>query len=100
MTQTQHKYIRKDALREQLIKLKTTWPVLKVRLTEQLVPSEEVEKRLVAVGAPVESEQIGISRERLKESFYRASYIRSRFTVLDIALRTGCLDQWLNEIFD
>ncbi|MCE4564697.1 sn-glycerol-1-phosphate dehydrogenase [Maribellus sp. CM-23] len=100
LTQTQHKYIGKDALREQLLKLKTTWPVLKARLTEQLVPSEEVEKRLVAVGAPVESEQIGISRERLKESFYRASYIRSRFTVLDIALRTGYLDQWLNEIFE
>ena len=100
LTQTQNKYIAKDALREQLMTLKTTWPELKKRLIEQLVPSEEVEKRLLAVGAPVESEQIGISRERLKESFYRASYIRSRFTVLDIALRTGNLDRWLNEIFE
>ncbi len=100
LTQTQNKYIDKDALSDQLQKLKTNWPVLKARLTEQLVPSEEVKKRLLAVGAPVEPEQIGISRKRMKDSFIRASHIRSRFTILDIAVRTGYLDQWLNEIFE
>ncbi|MHA7110185.1 sn-glycerol-1-phosphate dehydrogenase [Sunxiuqinia elliptica] len=100
LTQTQNKYIDKDALSDQLQKLKTNWPVLKARLTEQLVPSEEVKKRLLAVGAPVKPEQIGISRKRMKDSFIRASHIRSRFTILDIAVRTGYLDQWLNEIFE
>ncbi len=100
LTETKKKYIDKEALKEQLIKLKTVWPELKMHLTEQLVPSEDLEKRLRAVGAPVDSEQIGISRKRMKESFYRASYIRSRFTILDIAVRTGYLDQWLDEIFE
>ncbi|SHE64611.1 glycerol-1-phosphate dehydrogenase [NAD(P)+] [Mariniphaga anaerophila] len=100
LTQTKNKYINKKALKEQLTKLKTVWPELKKRLSEQLVPSEEVEKRLRAVGAPVEPEQIGISRERMKGSFIRASHIRSRFTILDIAVRTGYLEQWQEEIFE
>ena len=50
---------------------------------------------LVLVGlshhtAPVEvREQIGISRERLRVSYRQALHIRRRFTVLDLADRSG-----------
>jgi glycerol-1-phosphate dehydrogenase [NAD(P)+] len=51
------------------------------------------------VGAPTEPEQIGISRDRLRASFVRAFHIRRRFTVLDVAVRTGTLDPLLHGLF-
>jgi glycerol-1-phosphate dehydrogenase [NAD(P)+] len=53
----------------------------------------------MAAGAPVDPEQIGITRQRLRESFYKAQKLRTRFTVLDLALRTGYLDTWVEELF-
>ena len=54
---------------------------------------------LAAAGAPVEPEQIGISRARLRDSFWPAFHIRRRFTVLDFAVRTGRLDDGLATLF-
>lgn len=98
-TQTSDKYVTKEELREQLNKIKSSWSVLKDKLRKQVIPFEETKKRLSAVGAPVEPEQIGISRKRLKDSFYRAHKIRSRYTILDFAYRAGYFDQWIEELF-
>jgi glycerol-1-phosphate dehydrogenase [NAD(P)+] len=54
---------------------------------------------LQAAGAPTEPEEIGISRGRLRASFLQACFIRRRFTVLDLALRTGFLDHCLDRMF-
>jgi glycerol-1-phosphate dehydrogenase [NAD(P)+] len=54
---------------------------------------------LRAAGCPFESDQIGISRERLRVSYEQAYYIRRRFTVLDLAQRLGVFDSALNEMF-
>jgi glycerol-1-phosphate dehydrogenase [NAD(P)+] len=51
------------------------------------------------VGAPTEPEQIGITRERLRHSYWQAWCIRRRFTVLDLAVRAGVLDDCLKQIF-
>lgn len=99
LTETKKKHPGKEVLREQLLTLKEAWPQLKERLAKQLIPSYDMEKRLLAAGAPVKPEQIGLSQERMKASFLRALHIRSRFTVLDIAARTGCLNRWLNELY-
>jgi glycerol-1-phosphate dehydrogenase [NAD(P)+] len=64
-----------------------------------LVPFTEARQRLTAVGAPCAPEEIGISRERLRRTFVRAQCIRRRFTVLDLALRTGCMDACLDALF-
>ena len=93
------KYISKDDLRKQLTTLKNNWPKIREDLKKQIIPYAETKKRLKLVGAPVECEEIGISRDRLKESFHRAQKIRNRFTVLDMAVRTGYLDQWIDELF-
>ena len=69
------------------------------RLSDQLLPYKEVKQRLQLVGAPIEPEEIGISRRRLRDSFVRAQYIRRRFTVLDLAVRTGYMDRWLDALF-
>lgn len=93
------KHIDNTALARQLQCLKASWPELKEALARQLIPFEEAKWRLELVGAPTCPEQIGISREYLKETFIRAQYIRRRFTLLDIAVRTGYLDTWLDRLF-
>jgi glycerol-1-phosphate dehydrogenase [NAD(P)+] len=93
------KYVDKTQLREQLNSLKDNWGTIATDLKEQLYPFEELKNRLQLVGAPTEPEDIGITRERLRESFIKASYIRRRFTVLDIALRTAKMEEWLDGLF-
>lgn len=99
VTETEAKYIDAEGLRKQLATLKANWPAIKERLQHQLIPLAEARHRLEAVGAPVSPEQIGISRERLRDSVIRAQHIRRRFTILDVAVRTGMLDRWLDRIF-
>jgi len=99
LLETKAKEIDTTALREQLEQLRRLWPTLRRRLSAQLMSFAELKKTLQTVGSPVEPEQIGISRARLKDSFRRAFFIRRRFTVLDLAFRTGMLDAGLAEIF-
>lgn len=93
------KHVTSDELRVQLENLKRLWPDLRHQLREQLLPTAELRRRLLAAGAPVDPEEIGISRARLRESYWQAFSIRRRFTVLDIAVRTGLLESCLDRIF-
>ncbi|HZQ47371.1 MAG TPA: iron-containing alcohol dehydrogenase, partial [Verrucomicrobiae bacterium] len=88
-----------DSLRQQLLRLRSIWPQLGERLHQQLLPFATLRGMLLAAGAPVEPEQIGISRQRLRASFRRAFFVRRRFTVLDLAVRTGLLDSCVDVIF-
>jgi glycerol-1-phosphate dehydrogenase [NAD(P)+] len=99
LQETRAKYISREKLAEQLSSLKFNWKEIREKLANQLVPYEEAKRRLQLVGAPTEPEQIGISRKRLRETFIRAQFIRRRFTVLDVAIRSGYLNQWLDELF-
>ncbi len=99
IAETRAKAIDAAALRNHLQTLKSSWPALRERLRQQLVPFGELKRMLAAAGAPSEPEQIGISRQRLRESFVLAMLIRRRFTVLDLAARTGLLESSLNRLF-
>ena len=72
---------------------------LKKSLAQQLIPLGELKAMLRAAGAPVEPEEIGISRERLRESFWQSYYLRRRFTALDLAARCGLLEPALEHLF-
>jgi glycerol-1-phosphate dehydrogenase [NAD(P)+] len=93
------KHVDRQQLRSQLRRLQQGWPQIRERLTEQLVPRAEVARLLRAAGCPAESEEIGISRERLRTSFRQAHHIRRRFTVLDVARRTNLWDRALDRVF-
>jgi glycerol-1-phosphate dehydrogenase [NAD(P)+] len=93
------KYSTPAQLKEQLRFLKSAWPKLRERLEAQLLPLGTLRRMLQDAGAPTEPEQIGITRERLRRTYWQASCIRRRFTVLDLAVRTGLLDACLDEIF-
>lgn len=97
--ETKAKYIDTEALAQQLQLLKENWPIIKERLQQQLVPFEEAQNRLKTVGAPYQPEHINISRAYLKRTFKRAQYIRRRFTVLDLLVRTNTMDLFLDKLF-
>lgn len=94
------KHIDRAALRDELSGFTRNWPVIRHRLMQQLLPRSEVAEKLRAAGCPVEPEQIGISRERLRASFRKAYHIRRRFTVFDLLRRTGTWDRALDHVFD
>jgi glycerol-1-phosphate dehydrogenase [NAD(P)+] len=89
----------RDTLRSQLVKLHSIWPELRQSLRAQLIPFAGLRDMLQAAGAPVEPEQIGISRQRLRASFWPAFFLRRRFTALDLAVRAGLFDSCVDELF-
>ena len=93
------KLLTRDQLWAQLETLKRAWPELRERLRRQLISTQETRDMLAAAGAPVKSSQIGIGRDRLRQSYLKAFHIRRRFTVLDLARRTGLLADSLAQIF-
>lgn len=99
LQETKAKYSTRAELEVQLGLLKNNWPVIKEKLAGQVVPYVEAKRRLDLVGAPTMPEQIGISRARLRETFIRAQFIRRRFTILDVSVRTGYLNEWLDQLF-
>jgi glycerol-1-phosphate dehydrogenase [NAD(P)+] len=98
--ETGAKHPSRQQLRDQLLLLRDRWPRLKSRLHEHLIPSRELAKMLESAGAPTRPEQIGISRRQLRDSFVPAYHIRRRFTVLDLAVRSGTLDACLSGMED
>ena len=99
MTETRNKYVDKEGLRRQLEAFKAAWPELKERVRKQIIPFEEVRRRLKLVGAPYEPEQLGISRARFRDTFAKIPYMRSRFSNIDIVYRFGLMDEWLERLF-
>ena len=93
------KYVDKNALRVELSTLKENWPEIKAALQRQIVPIAKLKETLRLAGAPTEPEEIGISREYLRESFVRAQFIRRRYTILDLAVCTGLFAEWLGGLF-
>lgn len=93
------KYKPAEQIRQQLTELKSIWPSVVQALREQLLPCAVLKEMLSLAGAVTEPEGIGISRQRLRESFWLAFFIRRRFTILDVAVRTGLMDFWLDRIF-
>lgn len=97
--ETGAKYIEASELAKQLQLLKDNWPVIKEKLQKQLVTFDEAKRRLKLVGAPYEPAHIGLSKEYLRKTFVRAQYIRRRFTILDLLVRTNTLDLFLDKLF-
>lgn len=99
VAETRAKHVSPAELALQLERLRRDWPAIRGRLQAQLLPAAEIERRLALVGAPTAPEEIGLSRVRLRASFRRAYHIRRRFTVLDLAVRTGRLESLLDAVF-
>jgi glycerol-1-phosphate dehydrogenase [NAD(P)+] len=97
--ETTAKYISTAKVREQLLRLRDVWPELRCRLSSHLLAFRRLQAMLAQAGCPMQPEQIGISRERLRRSYEQALFIRRRFTVLDLAHRAGLLNDCLDHLF-
>ena len=93
------KYSTPERLREELSTFKRVWPELSVRLKAQLMPFGEVREKLRLAGAPVEPEQIGVSRSRFRDTCRGVPYMRSRYFGLDLVERLGLMDGLMEELF-
>jgi glycerol-1-phosphate dehydrogenase [NAD(P)+] len=100
LQETRAKYNTKEEVAAQLNLLKNNWTTIKAKLSAQLIPYTEAKRRLDLVGAPTAPAQIGMTLTHLRETFIRAQFIRRRFTILDVTVRTGHLAQWLAELFE
>ncbi len=94
------KYISPDKLKIQLGLLKCHSDILKEKVRRQIIPYGELRNRLSLVGAPVSSMDFGVDRARLERSFFRAQKIRDRFTMLDLAFRSGMLEKWVRSVLE
>ncbi len=93
------KYVTPDQLRQELTIIRDNWEQLKTKLEKQLISVEETIRRFKAIGAPTMPEDIDLTREQLRKTIRRAQHIRRRYTILDVALRLGKFDEWLNGVF-
>jgi glycerol-1-phosphate dehydrogenase [NAD(P)+] len=99
LQESQAKWVDAGGLGRQLEKLRRVWPELREHLRQQLIPWPQLKDMLRAAGAPVEPEEIGISRAQLRESFGQAYFLRRRITALDLAARCGLLEPALSQLF-
>lgn len=93
------KYIGPDKLYLRLNRFLDCWPSLKTKVRGQLYSFDELYSKLKTVGAPVEPEQIGVSREELRDAFRRIPYMRSRYTIVDIIFELGLMTEVENHLF-
>ncbi|MCW5851555.1 MAG: iron-containing alcohol dehydrogenase [Anaerolineae bacterium] len=93
------KHITPAALRDRLTRLREHWPVVREKLSRQLLPREQVAALLEAAGCPTDSAAIGVDRTRVRVSYSLARTIRRRYTVLDLVYEIGLLDASLDDLF-
>lgn len=100
VSQTMEKYLTPDQLRERLELIAQRWPSIRERCRDQVIPAEQVESILRTVGAIHHPEQIGLSRERFRETYLRCRMIRSRYTLVDFLYETGVLEAETDKLFE
>lgn len=86
-------------LRRRLVRLTQGWEALRGRLREQLLPPGELRRLLAEAGCPTSPREIGLGWESFRQTYARAQTIRRRYTVLDLALESGLLEECVEELF-
>ncbi|GAA1393986.1 sn-glycerol-1-phosphate dehydrogenase [Luteococcus peritonei] len=99
VTQSMAKYLPADQLADRIGRIQQEWPALVPRLREQLVTADQAAAMLRQVGAAWHPEQIDISLERLRRTYYQAQTIRSRYTIMDVLFEVGLFGTLVEELF-
>lgn len=93
------KWVTPEQLAERVALVQRVWPDLAPLLTQQLMPAAELQRMLRAVGAPAHPSDIGLDWQRFTDTYVRSQMIRKRYTVLDLALELGLLNELVDELF-
>lgn len=99
LAESKAKYCGPEELRRELKAVAASWPVLRERVREQIIPFDDVKEMLRLVGAPSSPEEIGVSKARLRDTFKCIPFMRNRYTGIDLIYRAGLLDEVTEHIF-
>lgn len=99
LTEITAKYNDKAEVRRQMQLLKENWPDLRARLQAQCLTYDEMYRCLSIVGAPIQPEDVGITKAQMLADVPFVRHIRRRYSLLDLGLRAGTLNQWVDGIF-
>ena len=99
VTEVMAKYDDKEEVRRQLNLVKANWPDLKAKLQAQCYTFDQMYRSLAIVGAPVKPEDVGISKAQMKSDVPFVRHIRRRYNMMDLGLRAGLLDTWVDGVF-
>ena len=99
VTEVMAKYDDKNEVRRQLNLVKANWPDLKAKLQAQCYTFDQMYRSLSIVGAPVKPEDVGISKAQMKSDVPFVRHIRRRYNMMDLGLRAGLLDKWVDGVF-
>ena len=93
------KHLTKERLRDRLKLIRSQWNDMRLKVRNQLLPFSELKEMLASTNCPITPDQINLSREQVKETFFLAQMIRERYTVLDLAYELGWLEDCVEETF-
>ena len=99
VTEITEKYDNHDEVRRQMQLLKDNWFDLKAKLQAQCYTFDEMYRMLSIVGAPTKPEDVGISKQQMLADVPFVRHIRRRYNMMDLGLRAGTLDTWVNGVF-
>ncbi len=100
LAESREKHVSREEHAGRVAEICAKWEVIRHDALEVLLPYGEMKRLLGAAGAPVVPEEIGLTREAVADTYRKASYIRNRYTVVDLALDLGILDSCVAEILD
>lgn len=93
------KWQPKEKIREQLEKVKATWPEFREKLSAQVMTFEEMKQLFKRAGAPTTPEEIGLTCADLRKMTDFVQLMRWRINVLDLAKRACFYDELLDKVF-
>jgi glycerol-1-phosphate dehydrogenase [NAD(P)+] len=99
VAETLAKHPTEAQLRSRLERLVDVWPALRAWLQSWRLTPSEARLKLDRAGCPTDPRAIGLDLRRMRESYALARQVRTRYTVLDLAVETGLLEPALGSLF-
>jgi glycerol-1-phosphate dehydrogenase [NAD(P)+] len=74
------------------------WPATRQSLRDILGADSASTGELLRAGAPVRFAEIGVSTEGARAALLHARFVRTRYTILDLAAELGVLESWVDDL--
>lgn len=98
IAESQAKYLSIDQLRDRLNFIVAEWETLRNKVNEQIIPYQKLKEMLLVADCPVRPEDVNLSKDQVRETYFLAQMIRNRYTILDLAYELNWLKDCVEEI--
>lgn len=78
--------------------IKEKWTMIQKTIKESLPATEEMEKLLISLGAPINPDEIGVSLTLMEDDVQIAKEVRDRYTVLQLLWDLGISERYAKEM--